>query len=559
MSLKFRSKVMLLAVIPCLSLAATISGIIWFLLQGLVSEEVDQTRALLIEERKLALKNYQEIGEAAIKPIYEASAPGDMEARKRAVDILKTLQFDKTSYFAGYTSASVRVFWSDKNQDIGRDFSETKDANGVYAIRGLVAASKSGPSFFRYDWPTPGSDKAVPKMGYYHFLPKWDLSFGTQVNLDDVEVRVQAVAASTRARLGASAALIFTIVAVLLLIVAVLALVLANGLVRPILLIKHNLDNIAAGEGDLTSRLPVNGDDELGSLAKSFNLFVEKIHGLVRQIAGITDQLAMLVDNVALQASRSETAMTQQRHDTDQVATAVHEMSAAAQQVSLSAQAASIAAREGAGVSREAKSTVNSSISSIHALVDDVSLSSASLDNLRADVHSISSVVDVIRSIADQTNLLALNAAIEAARAGDAGLGFAVVADEVRALASRTQQSTVEINEMIESLQRGTDEAVIAMERSSESGTATAVLANQAGASLESIARLIETIDEMNAQIASASEEQTAVAEEVNRSMTSIARAVDTVADDALVGAHTTRSLAGLGNQLRQSVNQFKI
>nr|WP_314576454.1 methyl-accepting chemotaxis protein [uncultured Pseudomonas sp.] len=559
MLLKFRSKVMLLAVIPCLSLAAIISGIIWCVLQGMVSDEVDQTRALLIEERKLALKNYQEIGEAAIKSIYDASAPGDMQARNRAVDILKTLQFDKSSYFAGYTSASVRVFWSDKSQDIGRDFSDTKDANGVYAIRGLVAASKSGPSFFRYDWPTPGSDKPVPKIGYYHFLPKWDLSFGTQVNLDDVEVRVQAVAASTQARLGASAAMIVAVVSVLLLIVAALALILANGLVNPILLIKQNLDNIAAGEGDLTCRLPVRGDDEVGALAKSFNLFVEKIHGLVRQIVEMTDQLATLVGNIAIQASRSETAMTQQRHDTDQVATAVHEMSAAAEQVSMSAHSASLAAREGADVSREARFTVSRSISSIHALVGDVSQSSASLDNLRADVLSIAGVVDVIRSIADQTNLLALNAAIEAARAGDAGRGFAVVADEVRALASRTQQSTLKINEMIGSLQRGTEAAVIAMGRSSESGTATAVLANQAEASLESIARLIETIDDMNAQIASASEEQTAVAEKVSLSMTSIARAVDMVADDALVGAHTARSLADLGTQLRKLVNQFKI
>jgi methyl-accepting chemotaxis protein len=482
-----------------------------------------------------------------------------MEARNRAIDILKVLQFDKASYFAGYSSASVRVFWSDKNQDIGKDFSDVKDANGIYVIQGLVAASKSGPSFFRYDWPTPGSDKPVPKIGYYHYLPKWDLSFGTQVNLDDLEERVQVIAASMQNRLGASAALIVAVVASLLLIVAVVAAFLGNGLVRPLWVIKKNLDDIAAGEGDLTRHLPEGRDDELGALARSFNRFIEKIHGMVRQISEMTDQLSLLVDNVSIQASRSEKAMSGQRLETDQVATAIHEMSAAAHQVSASAQNASLAAREGSQVSIDARSAVNKSITSIHALIADVGQTSISLDALRADVVSIASVVDVIRSIAEQTNLLALNAAIEAARAGDAGRGFAVVADEVRALASRTQQSTIEINEMISSLQRGAEDAVKAMNRSSESGKATGKLSNDASEALDSIARLIETINDMNAQIASASEEQTSVAEEINRSMTAIARAADAVADDALVGASTAQRLASVGDRLRLQVKQFKI
>jgi len=557
--LNFRTKVILLAVIPSLTLAAVISGIVWYVLQNLATEEIQQTRDLLLEERKIALRNYQQIGEAAIRPIYDASAPEDMEARNRAIDILKVLQFDKASYFAGYSSASIRVFWSDKNQDIGKDFSDVKDANGIYVIQGLVAASKSGPSFFRYDWPTPGSDKPVPKIGYYHYLPKWDLSFGTQVNLDDVEERVQVIAASMQNRLGASAALIVAVVASLLLIVAVVAAFLGNGLVRPLWVIKKNLDDIAAGEGDLTRHLPEGRDDELGALARSFNRFIEKIHGMVRQISEMTDQLSLLVDNVSIQASRSEKAMSGQRLETDQVATAIHEMSAAAHQVSASAQNASLAAREGSQVSIEARSAVNKSITSIHALIADVGQTSISLDALRADVVSIASVVDVIRSIAEQTNLLALNAAIEAARAGDAGRGFAVVADEVRALASRTQQSTIEINEMISSLQRGAEDAVKAMNRSSESGKATGKLSNDASEALDSIARLIETINDMNAQIASASEEQTSVAEEINRSMTAIARAADAVADDALVGASTSQRLASVGDRLRLQVKQYKI
>lgn len=559
MALNFRSKVILLAVIPSLVLSAVISGSVWYVLQNVASQEVEQTRTLLINERKLALKNYQQIGEAAIKPIYDASAPGDLVARDRAVQILKVLQFDKSSYFAAYDSKNVRIFWSDKDLDIGKDFSDAKDANGVYVMRGLVAAGKAEDHYFRYDWPVPGSEVPIPKIAYYKYLPKWDMAFGTQVNLDDVETQVQTIAQSTQSRIGSSAALIVTVIAVLLTIVAIFGVFLGNGLVKPVLTIKKNLDDIAAGDGDLTRRLPENSGDELGALAKSFNQFVHKIHGLVRQIAEMTVQLNALVGNMSSQASRSEQATGHQRQETDQVATAIHEMSAAAHQVSTSAQGASQAARQTSDVSVEARDVVNRSITSIHALIADIGESSSSVDTLKLDVNSIASVVDVIRSIAEQTNLLALNAAIEAARAGDAGRGFAVVADEVRALASRTQKSTQEINEMISSLQRGAQDAVTAMARSSETGKTTGELANRAGESLDSIGALIETINEMNAQIASASEEQTAVAEEISRSMTLIAKGVDTVADDALVGADTARSLTQLGDRLGDLIKQFRI
>lgn len=559
MTLSLRSKVILLTIIPSLLLAAVISGSTYRVLQKLASEEVEQTRDLLLDERKTSLKHYMEIAQASIQPIYDASKYGDSNARDQAVKILRTLSFDKQNYFYGYDSSSVRVFSANLNTDIGKSFVDSKDADGVYVIRGLVEAARTGTHFFRYHWQTPSSPKPTPKLGYTVYLEKWDLIVGTQVNLDDLEVQVQAIASERYERIGQYTAYILFLAVCVLLFVALIGIWLGNSIVKPVLAIKKNLDDIAAGDGDLTHRLPVSSNDELGDLAHSFNLFVDKIHSLVRQIAEMTGQLTALVEEMSAQAQRSEQAMDRQRQETDHVATAIHEMSTAAHQVSVSAQGASHAARETSDVGGQARDVVNKSIESIHSLIEEIGQSSSSLDSLNKDVQLIAGVVDVIRSIAEQTNLLALNAAIEAARAGDAGRGFAVVADEVRALASRTQKSTQEIHGMISLLQKGTQGAMLTMGRSSETGRTTGELANRAGMSLDAISQLIDTINDMNAQIASASEEQNAVAEEVNRSMTHISQAADVVAGDAKSGAQISRSLTDLGNRLGSLVGQFRI
>jgi methyl-accepting chemotaxis protein len=379
------------------------------------------------------------------------------------------------------------------------------------------------------------------------------------VNLDGIEAQVALVEAKVQERMEGVVLTIAGLAAVMLLVISAVGMLLANTILRPLNQMKANLDDIAAGEGDLTRRLTITRQDELGELAGSFNRFVDKIHGLVRQITEMTSQLTGLVTQVSDQAQRSDQAMERQRHETDQVATAINEMSAAAQEVAKSAQNAAVAAQQTDEEGQAAKRVVAGSIVKIHALVDDIRSSGVSLDSLQKDVSSIVSVLGVIRSIAEQTNLLALNAAIEAARAGEAGRGFAVVADEVRALASRTQISTQEIQGMIDRLQAGTQSAVEAMRRSSEAGDGTSAQANEAGASLDTMAQLIATINSMNAQIASAAEEQTAVAEEINRSVHQIAVAVDSVADETQLGAQTSRSLADLGQRLGKLVGQFRI
>lgn len=549
----------MLGLVPICLLAFIISLVAFIALHEFADQQEEQTRELLIEEHRAEIKRYVDIALGVINPIYEASANGDAAARAQGVAALKRLLYGHDGYFWGYDTKGIRLFQGNSNKQIGESFESFRDPNGVYAIRDLIEAGKNGSHYVNYSFTLPSTTQLVPKVGYAEYLPKWDMVFGTSVNLDNVEVAVQKARAHFDEHLNELLGIMIGSSVALLILMAFVTVMMSNSLLGPLQRIKSSLDDMASGDGDLTQRLPVTTQDELGELAGSFNSFVEKIQRIVQQVASTTRQLSGLVNTVATQAQRSEQSMLAQHQETDQVATAINQLSATAYEVAQSAQGAAKAAQQTDQETLSAKRVVDQSVASIHALVGEIRGSSDTMERLRQDVQGIVSVLEVIRSIAEQTNLLALNAAIEAARAGEAGRGFAVVADEVRALASRTQQSTGEIQGMIDRLQSATQEAVVAMQRASEMGENTRNQSNLAGTSLDEIARLIATINMMNAQIATAAGEQTSVAEEVNRSVHQIATSVDQVANDAAQGAQAARELNALGERLQGLVGQFRV
>jgi len=320
-----------------------------------------------------------------------------------------------------------------------------------------------------------------------------------------------------------------------------------------------SLEDIADGDGDLTKRLDTTGNNEISRLSEAFNHFVVKIQTLVQQVSASSAQLATSTQQMTALSVETKLNVNQQESKIEQVAAAINEMSATVQEVSRNASEASHAAQSADTESHSGKKIVSEVIDVINDLENQVRESSSTIKALDQHAIQIGGVLDVIKGIAEQTNLLALNAAIEAARAGEQGRGFAVVADEVRTLASRTQESTQEIQTMIEQLQDGAKNAVRSMESGEEKTQTTVTKAREAGAALETITEAISTIAHMNTQIATAAQEQSAVAEEINQNIVSISGLSVQAADGAEHTASNSQELERLTNSMRATVSTFII
>ncbi len=338
-----------------------------------------------------------------------------------------------------------------------------------------------------------------------------------------------------------------------------IASLIAKGISRPLNAAVEAMNEIAEGEGDLTRRLDDSGENEISKLAKAFNQFAEKVRLMVSQVSASTGQLAAAAEEVSVITEETNRGVQQQQSETTQVVTAMNEMAATVQEVARHANEAASAASNADSASAEGKKVVINTMKAIEDLSAEINTAATVISKLETDSENIGSVLDVIKGIAEQTNLLALNAAIEAARAGEQGRGFAVVADEVRTLASKTQKSTQEIQGMIEQLQTGAQSAVKVMAESITRAEASVEKAAHAGSALETITKSVSQIRDMNAQIATAAEEQSAVAEEINRNIVSISDVVDQTAEGSRQTSTASGELARLAVQLQQLVGQFKV
>ncbi len=347
----------------------------------------------------------------------------------------------------------------------------------------------------------------------------------------------------------------------ILLILAILIFLsqfISRSVVNPINLLSEVMKR-AQQNKDLTQRANVEGKDEIVQMADVFNQMMTAFSQLIQQVLDSSRQLNVAAEELTVITGQTSRGVMSQQSDSDQVATAMNEMTATVQEVARYASQAAEASRTADVETKAGKSVVMDAINGIKQLAKQVETGAISIKDLQKESENIGSVLTVIQGIAEQTNLLALNAAIEAARAGESGRGFAVVADEVRTLAKRSHDSTEEIKKIIDRLQNEAEKAVRVMDEELEQANQSVEKAEKAGQSLDIIAESVTSIRDMNTHIASAAEEQSAVAEEINRNIVSIAQVAEENAESTNQTTLTSQELARLANGLETQISQFKI
>ncbi|MBM3112623.1 methyl-accepting chemotaxis protein [Pseudomonas sp. P66] len=470
-------------------------------------------------------------------------------AQQQALNTVRGLRYDQNDYF-WINDLGPKMIMHPANPKLdGQDLSGIRDPDGFALFNEMVTLAKAqGAGIIDYRWPKPGASEPVEKTSYIQLFKPWGWVIGSGVYIDDMqnEFMRQLRDASL---LGLGIALIMTLLVALI----------ARSISRPLKEAVDAMSMIASGESDLTRRLDTHGRDEVTQLGEHFNRFTGKLQGVIGQLQGAAHALGQSAVDVGSNANQAQQHSEQQSAQMEQVATAINEVTYAVQDVARNAEQASSEMRDAQQRASQGQQSIHGSLQQIDQLSGTIDEAVQVIQTLASQSTRIGSVLEVIRSIAEQTNLLALNAAIEAARAGEQGRGFAVVADEVRLLAQRTQQSTAEIQSMIEHLQGQSEAAVKAIDASSAASRQTVEQANEAGVSLDAISQALHNLTALNASIASATLQQSHVVEEINRNVTETADLSRQTATAAQQSSNAGVALNQLREQLDRLLGQFRV
>jgi methyl-accepting chemotaxis protein len=352
---------------------------------------------------------------------------------------------------------------------------------------------------------------------------------------------------------------IFTVIALLAASLITVYILIRSLVLGPVDEVTRSLATIAGGGGDLTRRLPTDSQNEIAALAHNFNLVMEHIAVIIRNVVQVNDKVRVNVNKMSGATENTVNSTSQQLREIELVATAVEELSASANEIARHAGDTAERTTATSVLAEEGNTIVNLSLENVNRLTSQIESTAQKIQVLKNNSVNIGSVMEVIRTIAEQTNLLALNAAIEAARAGEQGRGFAVVADEVRSLAQKTRSSTEEIESIIVQLQRAADEAHQAMSTSTASARETIDTASKVGGALDKIRANIGVINDMNHQIATASHQQSSVANEVSKNITAIHSLSENVVENAQVVNQSGSQLINETSELKKQIDTFKV
>jgi len=516
----------------------------WLVLSGL--------KQSILEEKRLSTLYLSQVAVALVNNYHSKVGTGELDeakAKQLALAELKSLRYKENDYYFVIDQQVTMLMHPFRPDLDGKNVASFKDKQGEPLFQNMAdGVVDDGSHSVFYNWPKPGATEEVPKITHVELFKPWGWIVGTGIYIDDVEASFYEVVMQ---------------LSVLVLLVVGLMLALSwyvtRSVVKPMTDVVAAMQDIASGDGDLTVKLSYDGKDELAALATAFNLFVGKIRQLITSVGVTSVEVSESALDVARISQQISKESVQQQQETDMVATAITQMSSAIAEVAQSAEQANHETGQVETLVQQGMKLMKASVESIHTQSQTIEQSSIAASSLYTSSQNISHVLNIINKLADQTNLLALNAAIEAARAGEHGRGFSVVADEVRTLAHQTQKSTQEISGIIAELQQGTQQMTAAVQESKTAAELNINLAAQVQQALTDIANSIAQISDMNAHIATAAEQQSAVAGEVDQNVHTISQLVHQTAGAIKGSDQSTQRLTQLSQDLKDLVKQFKV
>lgn len=551
--LSLRNKLLLLSLFPLILALLILMSVSYYVEQDALAAEVVTFKTKLVGERKQQIKEATEIAAGIVN--YQLS----LKEQGNVNQALRDIRFGSAGYFFMYDSQGKNIFHALIPSLEGQNKIDMTDPRGTKIIVGLLDAAKRGDGSFSYYYQKPNTNEQVEKISYAMMIPGTDWMLGTGAYIDDIDAVVEEYRATVTEQMADKSFAILLIALFLTGITGFIIMIAAHRMVVPIKNMADNLNDIAKGEGDLTKRLAVKGEDEIAQLGRSFNLFVDKLQNIIGDVATATAKVKTAANAIHAQTKVMSSQLVSHNNETDQVVTAITEMSSTASEVAKNTTQVAEATHAATGDVANAQRCVDASLEEIASLMSQINNAAGSIKSLSEQSQKINSVLSVIGGIAEQTNLLALNAAIEAARAGEQGRGFAVVADEVRNLASRTQASTLEINEMLSALHKLVTQAVKAMEESQQNCVRSVDSSRTISDSLGSVTSAVTAINDMSTQIAAAATEQSSVTEEINRNVYAIQEIVNELLHSSEDAARVSLTVSEEGINLGKLVGQFRI
>lgn len=478
---------------------------------------------------------------------------------------------DKSGYFFVF-DGTITVAMPPKQELVGKDLTDFKDKNGVYVIRSLKEQAKGGGGFVEYIWPKPGAGE-TPKVSYAEMIPGTNLWLGTGVYIDNIEAFKSSLEITMNNQVAENLRNMLISAGIVFGAIILLSLIIVFGLVKSLKTMIVGLKDIAEGEGDLTQRVNIDSNDEIGEMARWFNQFLEKMQTSIANIAGNTQLLGVEATNLSAVAEGLADNSRETSSRSDSVATASEEMSvsmatvaAAMEQSTTNTNMVASAAEEMTATIGEIATSAGEASEISEKAVSQAQVTSMRMSKLGASADAISKVTETITEISEQTNLLALNATIEAARAGEAGKGFAVVANEIKELAKQTADATLDIKEKIDDVQKTTGDSVHDIEEiTGIINSVNDIVANISAAvgeqshATQEIAQNIHQAAEGLAEVNENVSQMSVVATSITEDIALVSSASDEVSSTSGQVGTSSADLRKLTGELQQTVDSFKI